>query len=156
MTTRTVLSLLGALSALACSPRNLPGTDIRDTLDTRAIYDVVQAYRKAMEARDPKAVLALVADDYFDNGGTPDPSDDLDRARLEQALTADLARAEALRLDLTIRKMIVEGDRAEAELFYDEYYRVETPTGPVPKRESDVHRMKLKKVAGAWRVTSGL
>ncbi len=156
MTLRTALLALATLAAVGCSPPHIPGTDIKSTPDSRAVYDVVQAYRQAMEKRDAAAVLALVAPTYFDTAGTADPSDDLDRAKLEASLPQDLARAEGVKVDFTIRKIDVQGDQAQAELFYDSYYRVQTPSGAIPRRDSDVHRMKLQRIEGAWKIVSGL
>jgi hypothetical protein len=157
MTLRPALLAFATLAAVGCSPRRIPGTDIESTADSRAVYDVVLGYRQAMEKRDAAAVLALVAPTYFDTAGTPDPADDLDRARLEAELAKDLARAEVVKVDFTIRKIEVAGDEATAELFYDSYYRVQTPGGvAVPRRDSDVHRMKLQKIEGAWKIVSGL
>jgi ketosteroid isomerase-like protein len=156
MTLRTSAIAIALIGAAACSPKRIPGTQIEDTADTRAVNEIVQAYRKAMESRDAPAVLALVAPTYFDNAGTPDPSDDLDRAGLEAALVQDLARADAIRLELTVRKIEVSGDDAQVELFYDSYYKVKTPGREVPRRDSDIERMKLKKIGGAWRFVSGL
>ncbi|HEX9308969.1 MAG TPA: nuclear transport factor 2 family protein [Anaeromyxobacter sp.] len=156
MTLRTTLLVLAALAAVACSPRRIPGTEIRSTADSRAVYDVVQAYRQAMEKKDAAAVLALVAPNYYDTAGTPDPSDDLDRARLETSLPQTLASAESVKLDFTIRKIDVEGDDAQAEVFYDAFYRVTTPAVTVPRRDSDVHRIRFHKVQGAWKIVAGL
>ena len=157
MTLRPAPLLAAGLALLAaCAPRLLPGTDIRDTPENRAVYDVVRAYQQALERRDAPAILALVAPDYFDNAGTPDPSDDIDRARLEKTLPADLAKLEGVRLDVTMRNIQVQGDNAIAEVFYETYYRVETPAGPVPRRDSDVHQIHLRKIEGAWKITSGL
>lgn len=156
MTPRTAFVATLFLASLACSPRRIPGTEVRDSAENRAVYDVVQAYRQAMEKRDAAAVLALVAPDYRDTAGTADPSDDLDRARLEQTLPKDLARAEGLRVDFTVRRIDVQGDSAEVELFYDQYYRVKTAGGEVPRRDSDVHRMKLERIGGVWRIAGGL
>jgi hypothetical protein len=153
---RLVLAFAVALPALACSPRNIPGTEIESTKDTRAIFGVVQTYRAAMEKKDAAAVMTLVAPDYFDTAGTPDPADDMDRPRLEAALTQDLALAETVRLDLTVRRIEVKGDTAEAEVFYEAWYRVKTPTGVVPRRDADVHRMKLKRIGNDWKFTAGL
>lgn len=156
MTTRTALLLLASLASLACSARRIPGTQIEESADSRAVFDVVQAYRTAMEQRDAAAVLALVAPTYFDTAGTPDPADDLDRGRLEASLAKDLALTEGMRIELTVRKIEVTGDNAEAELFYDTYYRVQTQGAAVPRRDSDVHRMKLQKIDGVWKIVSGL
>ncbi len=156
MTNRTLLLAAGLLSTIACSPHRIPGTEVRDTPDNRAVFEVVRTYREALEKRDAPAVLALVAPSYYDTAGTPDPSDDLDRARLAQTLPEDLSRTDRLKLDFTVRNIEVKGDEAQVELFYDQYYSVRTPAGQVPRRDSDVHRMKLVKIEGAWKIVSGL
>ncbi len=153
MKARTLVPLLAL--ALACAPRLLPGSDIRDNADTRAIASVLEAYRQAMEKRDAKAVLDLVTDDYFDTSGTPDPADDVDREGLEQRL-GELSKVSMLRLQLTLRSIQVKDGTAQAEVFFDQYYRVTTPNGPVARHDADVHRMELKKVGGVWKFTSGL
>ncbi|HET6439420.1 MAG TPA: hypothetical protein VFG59_15235 [Anaeromyxobacter sp.] len=141
--------------ALACAPRLLPGTDIRDTADTRGIASVLEAYREAMEKREPQAVMQLVAPDYFDNSGTDAPGDDVDRAGLEARLK-DLTKLTSLRLQLALRALEIKDGTARAEVFFDQYYRVATPNGDVARHDADVHRMALKKVGGAWKFTSGL
>jgi ketosteroid isomerase-like protein len=156
MTIRLGLSLLALLAAAACSPRRLPGTDIRDTSETRAIYGVVQEWVKAMNERNAAGVLAQVASDYFDDAGTPEPGDDLDRERLEKAIAADLARIEGSKLAVTLRRIEVQNETAFAEIFYDSYYRVLTTVGPVPRRDSDVHRMRFRKLDGKWKIAGGL
>ncbi len=156
MNPRSAAAALLALLAGACTPRLLPGTQIEETRQTRPIYDVVKGYAEAMQKKDAAAVLALVAPDYFDTAGTPGPEDDIDRAALEKALAADLARVDSLKLDLGIKKITVKDDEASAEIYYDGYFRVVTPGGPVPKRESDLHRMTFKRIGGAWKIASGL
>lgn len=157
MMPRSALPLAVALAfAAACATPRIPGTEIRDTRDNRAVYEVVRAYQQALERRDAPALLSLVAPDYFDNAGTPDPADDIDRARLEKTLPADLAKLEGVRLDVTVRSIQIQGDTATAEVFYEEYYRVQTPGGAMPRRDSDLHQIRLKKIEGVWKITSGL
>lgn len=157
MKTAAALALaLATLGVAGCSPNRIPGTEIRNTKDTRAIFGVVQTYRQAMEKKDAPAVLSLVAPTYYDTAGTPDPADDLDRARLEQTLTADLEKAESIRLELTVRRIDVKGEDAEAEVFYEAFYRVKTPSGVVPRRDSDIHRMKLQRAGADWKIIAGL
>ena len=155
MSLRTALLVLVALAA-GCKPSLLPGTEIPETKDTRAVYDVLLAYRAALEKRDPNAVLALVAPSYFDNAGTPEPADDLDRAGLEASLAKDLPRTEGQKIDFTIRKIDIRGDEAVVEIFYDSFYRVKTDSTLVPRRDSDVSRVRLKRVEGQWKFVSGL
>ncbi len=156
MTVRTALLVAFAALAAACAPRLIPGTEIKSTPDTRAVYDVVMKYREALEKRDVPAILALVSPAYYDTAGTPDPSDDLDRARLEQSLTAELAKTDSMKVNFTLRKIEVNGDDAVAEIFYDTFYRVKTPTTTVPRRDSDVQRLNLKRIDGQWKFVSGL
>lgn len=159
MTRRLPATLVFALALLAsaCSARRIPGTEIRETPDTRAVFDAVEAYRNAMQKRDAASVLALASRDYFDTSGTPEPEDDVDFTVLEKRLPEDLAKVDAMRLELTVRRIAVTDDRAQAEIFFDAWYRVKTPAGGVvPRRDSDVHRMLLRRVEGAWKFTSGL
>jgi ketosteroid isomerase-like protein len=161
MTTRPGISLaLCAVIALSagcsCSPKRIPGTEIEDTGDNRAVYEVVRVYQKALEARDAPTILSLVSPDYFDASGTPDPADDLDRAQLEKSLAADLARLEGVRMDVTLRRIDVQRDTATAEIFYETYYRVQTPSGAIPRRDADVHRLVLKKMGEQWKIAAGL
>ena len=156
MNVRTALLALAAALSAACSPKLIPGTEVESTRENRAVYEVVKQFRTALEKRDVPGILALVAPDYYDTAGTPDPSDDLDRARLEASLNQDLPRADSVKLEFTVRRIEVKGDEALAEIFFDQYYRVKTNTVTVPRRDSDVQRLKLKKVDGQWKFVSGL
>jgi ketosteroid isomerase-like protein len=151
-----LLAALAVLSAWACTPRRFPGTEIADNADTRAVAAAIEAYRAALEKRDAAGVLALATADYFDNGGTPEPADDLDRAGLEARLPKDLSAIEGVKLDFTLRRIEVDGDAAVAEVFFEHYYRVTTPAGAVPRRDSDVHRFRLRRLGGKWLFAAGL
>lgn len=142
--------------AAACAARHIPGTDIRDTPDTRAIVGIIDTYRKAVEQRDAQAVLALVSQNYYDDAGTPDPADDMDYSQLVKTLPEDYKKLAAVRLDIAIKDVVVNGDHATADLYYDSHFRVNTPRGEVPKAESDVNRMTFQKEAGVWKIIRGL
>ena len=110
----------------------------------------------AAEKRDASAVLALVSPKYFDTAGTPDPGDDVDFELLKKRLTADYQQITALRLQLGVRRIDVEGDKAAAYVFYDEHYRIQTKGGEVAKQANDSHRMQLVRENGHWLFVSGL
>jgi ketosteroid isomerase-like protein len=143
-------------ASLACSGRRIPGTDIKDTADTRAIVAVIDQYRAAAERRDPAAVMALVSRKYFDDAGTPDPADDVDYEQLKQRLSSDFAKLTALKLDIGVRGVEVDDDKAAAYVYYDEHYRIATSGGEVPRQASDSHRMRFVREAGTWKFVSGL
>ncbi|HSN15320.1 MAG TPA: hypothetical protein VLT61_11855, partial [Anaeromyxobacteraceae bacterium] len=141
MNARAVAPALILLAA--CATARIEGTNVADTRENREVYAVVGAWAEALQRRDAAALLALAAPDYFDNGGTADPADDLDFARLEQTLPADLGRLESLRVQVEVRGVTVSGDSAFAEIWSDGWYRIQTPQGVVPRRDQDLHRMKL-------------
>jgi len=149
------LLLAAALTLSACAPRLLPGTEITDSVDARAIASLLETYRQAMERGDAQAVLDMAAPDYLDNSGTADPTDDIDRAGLAKRLE-ELSKVSGLQLQLTIRRIAVQGAKAHADVFFDQWYKVATVGGTVPRHDSDVHQMLLEKVAGAWKFKSGL
>ena len=156
MRLHTAVFAVAGLALLACGPRRIPGTEIRDTPDTRAVVEAIDAYRKGAERRDAPAVLALVSPHYFDTAGTPDPADDVDFELLKKRLTADYRQITALRLQLGVRRIDVEGDKAAAYVFYDEHYRIQTKNGEIAKQANDSHRMQLVKEGGHWVFMSGL
>ncbi len=148
--------LVALALALAACARNIPNTEIRDTPDSRAILDVIEKYRTGLERRDAASVLALVSKSYFDDAGTPDPADDMDYAQLQKAIVGDYPRLPAVRMELGVKQIEVDGDKAAAFLFYDGHFRVATPRGEVPKQTSDQSRMTFRKEGGTWKITSGL
>jgi len=154
--TTTRLTLTSLLGLAACSPRLLPGTEIPDTADNRAVVGVVQAYKAAAERRDAAGVLALVSESYFDDAGTPDPADDLDYAGLARSLPGDLARVGGVRMDLGVTRIEVAGEKASAYLRWDARYRVMTRGGEVARAQADVSRLQLAREKGAWKITAGL
>jgi len=140
----------------ACGTKRIPGTEIRDTSDTRAIVSVIDQYRTAAERRDAEAVLSLVSAQYFDDAGTPDPADDQDYQQLLQRLPDDYAKLAAVRLGMGVKAIDVADDTATADIFFDGHWRIATESGEVAKQSSDVNRMKLVRENGVWKIASGL
>ena len=52
MSIRNLVFTAAILSLVGCSARRIPGTDIEDNDDTRAILNVMERFRSAVEARD--------------------------------------------------------------------------------------------------------
>jgi ketosteroid isomerase-like protein len=149
------LAVLAALSAAACA-RNIPNTEIQDTPDNRAIIAVVDSYRKAFDSRNVEAVMALVSPNYYDDAGTIDASDDIDYRMLPQVLKDTFSRINQVRLEFGITDIIVNGDRAQADCFYDAKYRVLTPRSDIAKRDTDIQRILLQRQGTEWKIISGL
>jgi hypothetical protein len=151
------LALLACLSAAACSHATLPGTNIEDTPQARAVLDVFGRYRHALEARDSAALVGLTAPEYADAG---DPSRGLapaDHASLQQRLQTDLGKVTGLRFEATIRDLAFNGaEQARLDYFQVLRYAVATPSGEKWKSESDDARMQFVRVNGEWKIASGM
>lgn len=157
MNVRTAaLASFSALALAACGTHRIPGTEIRDTPDARAIYGVIDAYRVASERREPESILSLVSPQYFDDAGTPDPGDDLDYSQLQRVLPERFQKVSAMRLGITVREIDVQGDRATANLFYDGHYRLTSTAGETAKAASDMSQMRFVRESGSWKIVSGL
>ncbi len=145
-----------AVASTACKPALLPGTEIEDTEDTRAVYDVLEAYQAGVEKRDADAVLALVHPEYFETAGTEDPADDYGYEELKLHLRDDFERSLVIRLDLHLKQIEVEDDQARVTYRYQSRSQVNFPAGEQWVTKTDVNMMKLRRVDESWKIISGL
>lgn len=150
---------LAALAAVVlcsgCAARRIPGTDIEDTTDTRAILQVMEQYRTAVEARDANGVIKLVSESFKDDGGTGTPEDDLDYATLRRQLPERLAKVQDIRLEISVRKVQVEKDAATVIYFYNTRFRIPRLTDK-PMNEGDLEEMRFRRVGNQWKIVSGI
>lgn len=145
------------LAVAACGPKYIGETEIPNTEDNRAIVDVIAAYKKALEARDVDAIMALVSPGFFETSGTPEGSDDYDRAGLERKLTDWFSHVRALKADIRVKSIDVTDDKASARYFFEFNYQIAPPGElPVWKREADTAEMRFVLEDGAWKVVAGL
>src|SRR5512137_2556518 len=150
-----VPAVLAALGLAACA-KYLPNTEIRDTPDNRAIIAVIDAYRKAFDTRNVDGVMALVSPSYYDDAGTVDASDDVDYKALPQVLRDTFSRITQVRIEFGITDIVVNGNKGQADLFYDAKYRVMTPRTEIAKRDTDIQRLLLERDGQSWKIISGL
>ena len=73
---------------LGCASSRIPNTDVPDTSENRDVIAFCERYRRAVESRDARALLAMASPRYFEDGGTPDGSDDYGLDGLQRLLTA--------------------------------------------------------------------
>ena len=130
----------------------IPGTDLEDTGDTRAIIDVMTRYNSALEARDANGILALVDPAFRDNGGTLTPEDDIDIEKLRTVLPQRLAKLKDVAVRIEIKKIEVNGDRANAVYTWVSQFKL----GSKSMTESDIKRMEFKREADGWKILSGV
>ena len=106
------LPVVLAVAGSGCAVHKITGTEIDDTEDTRAILQVIDSYRKAVEAKDPKTLVTLVDESFKDDGGSTTPDDDLDYKTLGTKLPLRFARVDELHLDINVRKIEVPTRRS--------------------------------------------
>lgn len=148
--------VLGALvCAAGCAHHRIPGTDIEENSETKAIVAVMQAYRSALEHKDAAGIVKLLAPNFEDRGGTATPEDDLDASNVQRLLTERFSKVENLSLDMELRKIDVQDGAATATYFYTEHYQIPTLTSRA-QTESDLKQMSLVKVKGEWKIASGI
>jgi hypothetical protein len=148
---RALLSLI-VVAAAGCGPHRIPGTDLEDTGDTRAIIDTIARYNSALEARDANAILALVDPEFRDNAGTLSPDDDIDIERLRTVLPQRLAKLQDVAVRIEIKTIDVKGDRAQAVYTWVSQFKLNGKT----MTESDIKRMDLRRTAEGWKILSGI
>jgi len=149
---RPLLPILALLAGSGCGPHRIPGTDLEDTGDTRAIIDTISRYNSALEARDANGILALVDPAFRDNAGTLTPDDDIDIQRLRTVLPQRLARLQDVAVRIEIKAIDVKGDLASAVYTWVSQFKL----GGKPMTESDIKRMELKREADGWKILSGI
>lgn len=150
------LFVVALLVLSACGPRYIRGTQINDTQDTRAILNVMERYRAAVEARDAKAVQELVSTSFRDNAGTEDPADDLTADNLAQALPALFTQMDAPRVELEVRRIDVKNDGwATAIYYWNASWRAPNLLEKT-QRDSELEQMVLQREDGKWRIVSGI
>lgn len=149
------LLLLPLLLAAACAPRRIPGTEIADTDDSRAILAIMERYRSALEAEDAKAIQALVAEDFREDAGTETPEDDLTYANLPAHLENLFQKLDRPKVDISVRRVDIQDDLATAIYYWNASWRMPSLSGR-PQSDSELEQMVLKKIQGEWKIVSGI
>ena len=161
------LTLTGlAVTTTACKDsEKIPGTEIPDTEDNRDILRVLERYRKAFVRRDAAGVLATAHPTYFDEGGTDDPSDDIEYEQLGPILRERMAQIDSVRFTIDYLEINVNKDRAVVKVWIDASFRlkslVDAETGESRvegrhNRKQDHAMFELLQDEGSWRITRGL
>ena len=147
-----------ALTAPGCATRYLPGTEIAETPDTKALYDVVMQYKRAMETRQPSKILPLVSRNYYENNGTTDTrDDDYGYERLKDVVLPELQQnVKAVQYRILLSRIEVDGDRAWASYeFYTTYKFVEGGKSGHDV-QNNYNRIDFAREGSGWKIISGL
>lgn len=129
----------------------IPGTEIQDTPEARAVLAMLDRYRVAMKEADVGTLLALASPSYHDDAGTESTDDDLDFDGLRQALAM---RLEVRIVDLQMHYLELTHDGPNLRVVVEETFVLEEPhTGRTDRVE-----LLLERTTGGYgyRFLSGI
>jgi hypothetical protein len=162
---RLALLLIAALPllALGCKPELLPGTTLEDNAENRGIMHFLAHYEEAMESRSVDRLMRLVADDYFEDSGTIDASDDYGYEQLRDQLQKSFEHTKVVHLEIFLQH--VGRDNERGLVLVDYRYRqralLNFESGEKWVNLTDVNRVSLRPVEDKdeelrYRIVSGL
>jgi hypothetical protein len=147
------------LPSLGCAHRPvIPGTEIADNEENRAVLQVLELYRQRLMERNVEGLLVLASEKYFEDSGTPSADDDYDYKGLKSVLATRLTRLKSLRYDIQYRSLNIEGNRAEVEVFMSGAFELVAESGDRYRRVSDYHRFVLERTDrnDKWKFVRGM
>ena len=149
--------LMTAAMAGACAHSMIEGTNVRDTDENRAIFNQIVKVRTALQTRDPNMLLGVVSTQYFEDCGTPDPTDDYGYHELKDKIMADaLQNAKEVFVNFQVFDIQVRGDQGRADLRYNSRTRLDLPAGQLWDSHRDFDRLEFIREKGEWKIISGL
>jgi len=155
-----LLGLALALTVGACAHTKIGSTEIDDTPENREILDLIDAYHRAVEARDTDAVLAMVSPAYYEDNGNTDRADDYDFRGLSDSLKSDFDRTKTMQLEIRVDDIVFADDEQSADAFILFTFRgqAELPTGKQWKTMTDRARLRFSRQGpnGKWLISAGL
>jgi hypothetical protein len=158
-----ILTIICTSAGAGCGPKYIRGAhvakdaEIEDKPVHRELLDMVERYRKAMEARDAKALLGLASKNYFERAGTTNADDDYGYDRLEQILGDRFKRLKMLRLHIVVDGVRLENaERARVDYTYHGRFLVTGKSRQHWAHKSWESRFRLERQNGRWWFLSGM
>jgi hypothetical protein len=149
------LALAPVLSG--CQGQYVPNTDVPDSPLNREAIEFCETYRRAVEMAKVGALLALADQQYYEDGGNVDASDDIDYSGLRDFLETKFRKTHAIRYDIRYRAVT---DDPSGVLFVDytfsASYKVPTVTGERWKRSIGDNRLVLVRHEDSFLIRSGM
>lgn len=126
---RTYFVIVGAALLTACATTRIPNTDVPDTGENREVIGIAERYRRAVEQRDTRALLALASQRYFEDAGTPQGDDDYGFEGLRRLLGVWTEEVREIRYEIRYRRVTFEqsGRRALVDFTYTGSYTLRRP-----------------------------
>lgn len=155
---RVFLFIFLLLIIYGCPPKYIPGTTIIDNDVNRAIFFLVEKYRKAYEEKDIDTIMSMVSKNFYENGGNADPSDDYNYEGLKNNLIEKFSKTKAQGLEIRIKSIDFDKDKNRISVKYNYFvkFQMSLATGDKWETASDCAEMVFVKENGEWKVIKGL
>ncbi len=130
---------------------------IEDSVSHRELLHALVEYRKAIVNKDFGALKSMVADSYYENGGTTDTTkDDYDQERLPKIFEMIAQHSNQIKMEITVKDVGHNGNRGHVD--YEYRYAYEYRVGDKSEWDAGVELNRLEFVSedGAWKIVSGL
>lgn len=152
------LLVFGLLSSAgACSPAVIPNTDVVDTPQNRDVITFCERYRRAVELKNVGQLLEMAAPTYYEDSGTLDPTDDLDRAGLADYLRNKYVETDSVRYEIRYRRVSAgRQDRLLVDYTYSASFRVPTTNGQEWRRKVSENRLEIIPSGDKFLIVAGM
>jgi hypothetical protein len=149
---------VGLLGSTGCGPEHLPGTDIDETTENKAIFDIVEQYRQGMIGKDVEAIKPLISPNYYENASTTDDiKDDYGYEQLiNDVLPKMLNNVKKLDYLISVKKIKILGDQAKVQYEFTANYLISEGGKETWGTKSDFNEISLVKQKDKWYILSGL
>jgi hypothetical protein len=153
-----LLILLACAFAQGCGPKRIPGIeiDLADIPDHRALLKVLNQYKTSLEAKDIDGLLALASPRFYEDSGTSDTGDDYSFEGLSEHFVHHFKRIKKIQLNLTLKKITANQDRAQIDYRYVTRYLMDLPAGEKWRVVDELNRMELVRENGTWKIINGM
>jgi hypothetical protein len=149
--------LLALTGAGACAHADyFPGTTIVRNDENIKIIETVETYRRRMLEHNVDGMMILASQRYFEDSGTPRSDDDYGYEGLKQVLTDKLKLVKSLRYQIEYRKITVNNDRAEVEVYLEGAFELAAEFGDRYRRVNDYHKFFLEHESDQWKFVGGM
>jgi hypothetical protein len=159
-----LLPALSVCSVLGCSHNFIPNTQVEDSDFNRSVIAYCEDYRRAVERRNPEALLRMADPRYYEDGGTVDTSDDLDLEGLRAYLNDNFRKTTQIRYEIFYRDISFgRANQIYVDYTYSASYKVPVPAEPgaaplpdVWRRRVADNRLELVRDGEKYRILSGM
>ena len=94
---------------------------------------------------------------YFEDNGTAQREDDYGYEELKSKILPDAMNvAQEVHVDFQVHDIVVQGDRAHADVRYTSRARLELPSGSLWDSHKEFNRIELARQNDRWQIVSGL